>query len=241
MATTRRERLQEATRDEIKGVARQHMAREGSAAISLRAIARDMGLSAPALYRYYPSRDDLITALVVDAFVSLGDALERARVAHLAAPVFEQAVAVCMAYRDWALANALDYDLIFGNPIPGYHAPGELTIPAVRRAFQPFIQVILRAWQQGAFDVAHRVHASPALTQRLLAWQHNAGVQLPPAVHQASIGLWCCIHGMITLELFNHLQPIMGDPSDFYVAEMHSFLLHLGLQPTRPPAQTSPP
>ena len=101
---TRRERLREATRDEIKAAARQQMKAEGSAAISLRAIARDLGMTAPALYRYYNSRDDLITALIVDAYTSQADWLERACALLPAGDHAGRLLMFVLAYREWSLA-----------------------------------------------------------------------------------------------------------------------------------------
>jgi AcrR family transcriptional regulator len=132
--TTRQARQRESqrqdTREEIKAFARQQMAAEGTAALSLRAIARDMEMTAPALYRYFPSREDLITALIVDAFNALADALEAADAAPTQQDYGSRLRAVLMAYRGWALEHPTDFQLIYGNPIPGYSAPRELTVPA---------------------------------------------------------------------------------------------------------------
>lgn len=146
---TRRGRLQEQTRDEIKAVARRQMAREGASALSLRAIAGEMGLTAPALYRYYPSRDELITALIVDAFHALGDVLEGARGTVVAEAHANQFVAMMHAYRAWALAHPAEFTLIYGTPIPGYHAPEVVTDPAVRRSLAPLLALLAAAWQAG--------------------------------------------------------------------------------------------
>jgi AcrR family transcriptional regulator len=116
MPPTRRERLRAATTSEIKQIARQQMAQKGAAALSLRAIAREMGMTSPALYRYFASRDDLVTALIVDAYNSLADALEAAR--HGCPPTDhkQRLLEMGLAYRNWAISHAQDYTLIFGTP-----------------------------------------------------------------------------------------------------------------------------
>src|SRR5689334_18627833 len=120
MIDRRRERFRDNVREQICEVARKQMADSGTAAVSLRAIARELKLTAPALYRYFASRDELITALILDAFNSLADTL--AATAQAAAPdnPWNQMTAVLIAYRAWALAHPTDFQLIYGNPIPGY-------------------------------------------------------------------------------------------------------------------------
>ncbi len=133
MASSRRERLHEATREEIKMIARQQMAAQGPASISMRGIAAQMGMSAPFLYHYYQSRDELVTALIVDAYTLLAESLEQADASHSSQDLADRALAILLAHRKWAVTHPIDYALIFGNPIPGYRAPEQVTIPAARR------------------------------------------------------------------------------------------------------------
>src|SRR5215211_2916846 len=108
MPQTRRERLRDAAYAEIKSIARRQMAEQGAAALSLRAIAAAMGVTPPALYRYYKSRDELVTALIVDAYNDMADALEAAAAAHPAADYAGRFLAVALAYRAWAIAHPAD-------------------------------------------------------------------------------------------------------------------------------------
>ena len=112
------ERIDMITR--IKAVARQQMAEHGTAGLSLRGIAREMGITAPAIYNYFPRLDDLITALIVDAFTALADAIEAAESAVQSEACGPKILASCLAYREWAIAHPVDFQLIYGNPIPGY-------------------------------------------------------------------------------------------------------------------------
>ena len=118
MTPTRRERLHDATIAEIKEVARRQMAEQGTAAISLRAIARAMGMTAPSIYRYFAGRDDVITALILDAYNAQADAIEHAVSASLEADARGRLQAAVFRYRDWALEHPAEYQLILGNPIP---------------------------------------------------------------------------------------------------------------------------
>ena len=120
---------------EIKEAARRQLASEGAAALSLRAVARDLGMVSSALYRYFPSRDDLLTALIVDAYDALGAAAEAADAACSSDHFGERWLAICRAVRRWALEHSHEYALIYGSPVPGYHAPKETTVaPATRVA-----------------------------------------------------------------------------------------------------------
>ena len=119
--------------DEIKAIARQHLASDG-ANLSLRAVARDLGVVSSAIYRYFASRDDLLTALILDAYNALGTAVEAADAAVADADdLAGRWLAVCHAVRDWALAAPHEYALIYGSPVPGYQAPQD-TVPAATRS-----------------------------------------------------------------------------------------------------------
>src|SRR5215471_16268013 len=133
MVAPRRERLHAATRAEIKQLARQHMAAQGTTAIHLRAIAEQMGFTSQALYRYFKSRDALLTELIIDAYTDLARTMESARDARSPDAYGERLFAALMGYRQWAVAHPVDYTLIYGMPIPDYQAPSELIQPAMPR------------------------------------------------------------------------------------------------------------
>lgn len=229
MTQTRRERLQEATRTEIKTIARRMMAAEGTAALSLRGIAREMGMSAPSLYHYYASRDDLTTALIVDAYESLGAALEQAQAAEPFEEYATQFLNVASAYRAWALAYPVDYTLIYGNPIPGYHAPAEITVPVVRRALRPFAALMEAAWVAGELRLPSDQEPIAELDQRLVAWGLTQQLTMPSAALRSLTAGWSLIQGMVMLELFGHIQPIIGDPDAWFHAEVRTFLRRIGM------------
>src|SRR3954462_15401697 len=117
---TARERVRAELIGEITEVARRHRARDGAAGLSLRAVAREMGMVSSAIYRYFASRDELLTALIVDAYDALGAAVERAEAAVDRADLLGRWLAACRAVREWALENPHEYALIYGSPVPGY-------------------------------------------------------------------------------------------------------------------------
>ena len=129
---TARERARAELTREIKEEARRQVAATGAQRLSLRAVARELGMVSSALYRYFPSRDDLLTALIIDAYDALGDSAERAVAALPRADVRGRWRACCTAVRGWALAHPHEYALIYGSPVPGYQAPQE-TIQAASR------------------------------------------------------------------------------------------------------------
>jgi AcrR family transcriptional regulator len=129
-AATARERARAELTKEIKEEARRQLTAVGADGLSLRAVAKELGMVSSALYRYYPSRDDLLTALIIDAYNALGDAAERALAAP--GPARERWIAGCRAVRDWARSSPHEYALIYGSPVPGYRAPEATIGPAAR-------------------------------------------------------------------------------------------------------------
>lgn len=223
MPLTRRERVRAATINEIKDTARQQIAEHGAAALSLRAIAREMGMTAPALYRYFCSRDDLVTALIVDAYHSLAEALASARDAHPPGNHTERIIAAANAYREWALTHPEQYDLIFGTPIPDYHAPMEITGPAAAASMSVLIQVLDAAYQDGKLSLAE---PSPALLTLLQPWADKLDYAGPPTIIHLALAHWAQIHGLVSLELFGHLTatPECGDVDPLFEAEIRALV-----------------
>jgi AcrR family transcriptional regulator len=233
---SRRERLHTEMKEEIKAIARQQMALEGNEALSLRAIARQMEVTAPALYRYFASRDELITALILDAFNGLGDALETAD----GAVQTEQGQAaygprlqrVLFAYRDWALTHPTDFALIYGTPIVGYVAPAPLTAAASERSIAVIIRVLTEAFAAGALTIPSEVQQIPPTVQSAivaLVVEHNYPTAVEP--FYAGVIAWSRCHGLVMLELFGHITPVVGDTSALYEAEVTTLLARLGLSP----------
>ena len=227
----RRERLRQATVAEIKAVARAQMAAEGTGGVTLRAIAREMGLTAPALYRYFGSRDDLVTALVTDAYNALADAMEAAVEAVAPGRHADRVRAAFRAFRGWALGQPTEFALIFGSPIPGYVAP-EATRPAGLRYTDLLGRLLADAVADGALDPARiDVRVPPALARQVGAFQRRrGGPALPAAVLAFGLGAWARVHGLVTLEVFGHLAPAIGDGTALFTQELEGIIAQSGLR-----------
>lgn len=231
MTTPRRERLRQNTIDEIKAIARQHMAQDGAGTLSLRAIARDMGVTVTALYRYFPSYDDLITALIIDAFNALADALENASAGFDHEDYRGRLKATMLAYRAWAIANPADFVLIYGTPIPNYHAPREQTVPVVIRSFLAIGRVVADTYFANKISAQDYLPIPQAIADTLeaLSEEFNYGDDIPTIVFYLTNILWVRGHGIIMLELFGHFTPSIGDVNAFYDQEAERLLKSIGL------------
>ena len=149
---TARERVRAELTREITETARRHLATDGAAGLSLRAVAREMGMVSSAIYRYFPSRDDLLTALIIDGYNAIGDAVEQADGACRRDDHHGRWLAVCRAVRDWALAHPHEYALVYGSPVPGYQAPEQTIGPASRVAAVLRQDRLRRAAEPGLLD-----------------------------------------------------------------------------------------
>jgi AcrR family transcriptional regulator len=229
--TPRRERVRQATVEEIKAVARAQMAAEGTAGVSLRAIARAMGMTAPALYRYFGSRDELVTALVVDAYDALADAMEAAVEAVPAGRHGPRLGAAFRAFRTWGLEHPTEYALIFGGPIPGYVAP-ETTRPAGVRYTNLLVGLLADAHTAGAIDPARvEVRVPGGLRRQVEGFRRRLGRDdLPVPVLAFGLGAWARLHGVVTLEVFGHLAPAIGDGAALFEQELDAVIGQAGLR-----------
>ncbi len=212
----------------IKETAREQISRNGAAALSLRAIARELSITAPAIYNYYPSRDDLVTALIVDAYHALAAALAAARDTEQGSHA-ERIMASARAYRNWALAYPEEYSLIFGTPIPGYEAPMEITGPAAAASMSVLIQVLDAAYQDGKLAPGE---IAPSLGEMLGPWTEKMDYAGPPAIIHLALASWALIHGLVSLELFGHLTPSpeYGDVDPFFEVEIQAMLARMGIE-----------
>ena len=200
-------------------MARRQLAEQGSAALSLRAVAREVGMVSSAVYRYFPSRDDLLTALIVDAYDAVGAAAEQAARAPPARAASSPAgSSVSQAIRAWALAHPHEYALIYGSPVPGYAAPPDTIDPATPRRGRA-AQRRRRRRRVGrdrhvrrAIAVPRAVHADFAELRALAA----PGV--PDAVLSRALLAWSQLFGSISLEMFGHLHNVIHDYDAYFDA-----------------------
>lgn len=215
----------------IKDEARRQLAAEGAAKLSLRAVARELGMVSSALYRYFPSRDDLLTALILDAYNALGQAAETAlagrRGSAAAAAPTARWTAVCRAVREWALAHPHEYALIYGSPVPGYHAPRATAEPAGRVA-RALIEVVRDAYAAGAL----REPDDPlpdAVVGDMLALVAEQGVELPAGVVARLVGAWAQLFGLVGFELFGQFNRVVEAREEFFEQAVLQLARSVGL------------
>lgn len=212
---TARDRARTELTAEITAAARRQLAAAGAQHLSLRAVARELGMVSSALYRYFPSRDDLLTALIVDAFTALAAHLEAADRALPHTAVRERWTAVCRSAREWAREHPHEYALIFGSPVPGYHAPQQTVAPARRVALVP-VRVLRDACVQGVLaPVPDDPALPPALAVEVGRLAAELAPEVPPALLTRGIVAWTQLFGMISFELFGHLVNTVEGPELF--------------------------
>lgn len=219
----------QARADDILAAARAHLAEEGIAGFSLRAVARRLELAPNSLYNYFPSLEDLITALLVDAFKRLANAVA---VADQGTTWRDRFAAVCTAYRAWAVTNRTDYDLIFGSPIPGYHAPAERTGPLAVQSFAAGLRVLNGAWRDGALTIPLHYQAVPPSVAVSLARQNiGEDADMPLVLNYLMFVAWARMHGMLMLENHGHDDEALGDPAAFFAHNIHCLIEEIGFHP----------
>ena len=212
--------LQEA----IKGTAWRQIAEFGAPALSLRAIARELKITAPAIYNYFADRDALVTALIVDAYNSLGDSQEGALASLSVDDHPSRLSALGLAYRDWAVTYPQRYQLIFGTPIPNYHAPDDATLPAATRALNPLIGVLQSACEANRLRVERLSLLSPRLQSMLAEWQKFEEKSDIEALYLALV-IWSRVHGLVMLEIGNHIPPFIEDSAEVFRREIKNIVI----------------
>ena len=209
--------LQEA----IKETAWRLIAGFGAPALSLRAIARELNITAPAIYNYFPDRDALVTALTIDAFTSFGDVQLKARDTFASEQLLERFRAIGLAYRDWALSYPQRYQLIFGTPIPGYEQQHLEIIPSATRSISALISVI------EDFRVAGRLKSEnfppiPPDYEELLSAMNSCTSNYNSLSHGVALIVWSRVHGLVSLEIGGRLPPFGVSGDALYHYEMQS-------------------
>jgi AcrR family transcriptional regulator len=214
---TARERARAELTKEIKDEAGRQLAAHGAHGLSLRSVARELGMVSSALYRYFASRDELLTALIIDAYDSLGEAAERASSGLPTADIRGRWRATCGAIRDWALANPHEYALIYGSPVPGYRAPQATVAPALRAA--RVLGGILADAAVADAAVAGGGRAEPPLPPALAGQTAIVADAIAPGVDGGLIarGLiaWTQLFGMLSFELFGQFTGSL-EPADAF-------------------------
>ncbi len=209
--------LQEA----IKDTAWKQIAEFGAAALSLRAIARELNITAPAIYNYFPDRDALVTALIIDAYTSFGDSQLEARDSIPENKLSERMTAIGIAYRNWAHTHPQRYQLIFGTPIPGYEAPLMEVLPSAARSLSALVSVVEQLRQAGKLNITSFPKVKEEYKEYFETWKKFGG-ETDLLSLSVSMVIWARVHGIVSLEIAGNLPPFGASGNDLYLYEMDS-------------------
>ena len=211
-----RERYRAHVRHEVKQAALRQLAEAGPAAVSVSAIGKQLGVSGPALYRYFASRDELLTELVIDAYHDLADALRPAASRVPGLDPRARLEGVARAYRSWALAQPHRYRLLFGPPLPGYDAHAGRLVDASQRAMSQLLD-ILRESGDGTIEPP----AEP-LASQLAAWAQPQDPGIDPATALRAVLIWSRLHGIVSLEIAGNFASMGIDPGQLFETQLAS-------------------
>ncbi|HWC83334.1 MAG TPA: TetR/AcrR family transcriptional regulator [Pseudonocardiaceae bacterium] len=226
---TARDRARAELTAEIKLEARNQLATSGGGGLSLRAVARELGMVSSALYRYFASRDDLLTALIIDAYGAMADAAQTADESVTSRDPAQRWRAMAHAMREWALANRHEYSLLFGSPVPGYQAPQDTIAPAVR-TYQLLLATVNDAWQAGGLKPAFPGPAlSESLTAQLDAVREALATELPAEALNRGFIAVTQLFGMLNFELFGQFVGSVDPTDEFFANAVDQSLEFLGL------------
>jgi len=208
--------LQEA----IKETAWKQLAELGAASLSLRAIARELNITAPAIYNYFPDRDALVTALILEAYRDFGNA-QLASIQHLPEDDFSgRMLAAGLAYRQWAHQYPQRYQLIFGTPIPGYEAPYEIVMPVAARSMSALATQVEAIRKAGKLKVTQFPEVMPQYRPLFEIWKQHSGVDIDLLSLSVAVLIWARVHGIVSLEIAQSLPPFGVSGDDLYLYEM---------------------
>ena len=233
-APSRRDRVRAATADEIKQTARRILVAEGPEACSLRAIARKMGMTAPALYRYFDSREDLIKHVVADIFTEIAGGIHAAVEAAGQASggdMVAKLVAACGEFRSWSLGHKEEFALLFGTPLPGLEAVHDDVIDDCAAKFSgEFFALFLELWRKHPFPVPADDQIDQGLREQLAHYRDLLRVDLPLGAGLTFLRCWVRLYGMVSLEVFGHLHFALDDAAPMFEITLAELAELVGLQ-----------
>jgi len=231
-ALSRRDRVRAATTQEIKQTARRILVEQGPEAVSLRAIAREMGMTAPALYRYFDSHEVLMQHVICDIFDELGDNLNAAiEAAGAGDDITAKFVAACREFRGWALSHTREFSLLFGTPLPGLSVDkDDITDESGRKFAGTFIGLYLELWQRSPFPVPAPDEIDPGLRDQLERFRDGLGADIPVGAVLTFLRCWIRLYGIVSLEVFGHLSFALDDAAPMFDQMLRELAQLIGLR-----------
>ncbi|WP_460605760.1 TetR/AcrR family transcriptional regulator [Jatrophihabitans fulvus] len=225
-ADTPRARARAETIDQIKAIARAHLASDGPD-LSLRAVARELGVVSSAVYRYFASRDELLTALIVDGYGALADAVDAAEAAVPRRDLAGRWAAIWHAVRDWARERPSEYALLYGSPVPGYAAPQD-TIVVAQRPVVLAVGLLREAVERGLEVPRERV-SRPVRADLAGIAQYPGLEGVPPALLARGMTMWALLFGAVSFELFGRYGDAFAHPDEYFDHQIRLSLDYLGM------------
>ncbi|MDJ1133888.1 TetR/AcrR family transcriptional regulator [Streptomyces iconiensis] len=229
--TSRRDRLREATLAEIHEAARGLLTSRGSDAVTMNAVAREVGMSGPALYHYFKGHEELVGAVTARFFRELTGEMEAARDAHAEDSLDIRLLATCRAMRAWATAHPAEFGWIFARPIPSvHHEPGSARLVAGERFETVLRDQVMELWETRPFPVPDLTELAPSLREQLHAYAESVGGRLPPEAAHVFLTCWSRLYGLLCMEVLRQLDSVYSDMEPVYEECLRELAGLLGLE-----------
>jgi AcrR family transcriptional regulator len=249
---SRRDRLRAATTEEIIQTARRLLVTSGPDAVTLRAIAREMGMTAPGLYRYFDNRDELVRHICASIFTELGSDIHQAIQAAVPLPdsgydpdtakLTVKMVAACAEFRRWALNHQAEFSLLFGVPLPGlddgrYDIADECALAFAGTFFTLFLEL----WNALRFPVPAAEEIDPGLVGQLVRYRDQLGTDIPVGAVLTFLRCWTLLYGAVAMEVFGHMRFALEDPAPMFELTLSDLAARVGLRYPPGPGRREPP
>lgn len=228
MAATARERARAQITTEILTEARRQLAEHGAGGLSLRAVARELGMASSAIYRYFSSRDELLTALIIDAYDSLGEVAEAAAAASARRAPRNRWVDVATAVRTWALDHPHEYALLYGTPVPGYRAPEE-TVSSGTRVSLALVGVVHDAAANRELAPLFSPDVPASIGRDFRGLREAIDLDVADEVILATLLAWTQLFGLLSFELFSQTRGLVTDHGGFFTVSATAMAEAIGL------------
>jgi AcrR family transcriptional regulator len=236
-APSRRDRVRAATTEEIKQTARRILVSEGPDAVSLRAIAREMGMTAPALYRYFGSHEELLKHVCADIFTELAGDIRQAihsADAESGGDMRTKVFAACGEFRRWSLGHTREFELIFATPLPGLHVQqDEITAEGGGQFGNTFFELMLELWRKRPFPVPSDGEIDSGLREQLARYRDGLGdlaAGAPLGLLLTFLRCWVRLYGIVSLEVFGHLSFALDDGRPMFELTLSEMAPLVGLE-----------
>jgi AcrR family transcriptional regulator len=229
-ARTRRDRARAATVAEIHATVRKLLVARGSAAVTINAVAREMGMSGPALYYYYASHDELVGAVTASFFSELAEVMAAARDARPGASISERMLATCRAFRSWATAHPAEFGWIFASPVAERNRTTDsVRYQAGQRFEQVFLGLVVELWETKPYPVPDMNELPESLRDQLRAYTATIDDRLPPEAVHVFLSCWIRLYGLLCMEVLHQLDFAFTDPEPVFELCLRDLSGALGL------------